>query len=158
MVSGLMLGVTASKRLDNRQKFLRQYISFINQIKTQIEYNGSSLAVIFSLCNVDKPFSVFVSDMINNLDSNNTFINSWNNSVGNLDKSLGLKSDDISIINEFGQGLGISDITGQISHCNLHSALAEEHYQDAKDCMTKKSKLYKTMGLMLGIAISIVII
>lgn len=158
MVSSLILGLMASKRLDNRQKFLHQYISFINQVKTQIEFNGSSLAIIFSLCNAEKPFNSFINNTISTLESGNTFIDSWYRSVDNIDKSVGLKSDDISIINEFGQGLGISDINGQISHCNLHSELAEIRYQDARDCVIKKSKLYKTMGLMIGVAISIVII
>lgn len=153
-----MLGMMASKRLDNRQRFLRQYISFINQIKTQIEFSGSNLSVIFSICDVDKPFKLFVENLLLKLDNGVIFTDAWESSVNQTDKSIGLKSEDITIISEFGRGLGISDIQGQVSHCTLHSELGNIRYNDARECVAKKSKLYKTMGLMCGIAISIIIV
>ena len=57
-----------------------------------------------------------------------------------------------------GKLLGKTDIEGQLSEIELGLELINKQIKDAEIEKNKNSKLYKTMGVILGIGISIILI
>ena len=58
----------------------------------------------------------------------------------------------------FGKLLGKMDIRGQVSQIELTQKLIENQIQKAEIDKSKNSKLYKTMGIVCGMTISIILI
>ena len=58
----------------------------------------------------------------------------------------------------FGKLLGKTDIKGQLSQIELTQKLIEKQIEKAEFEKNKNSKLYKTIGIISGIAICIILV
>ena len=89
---------------------------------------------------------------------NQPFETAWSERIRLLPKSLSLKKSDKELLSEFGRELGKTDIDGQLKHIELYKTVFEKQLYSAEEEISKKSKLYKTMGLFAGISIALMII
>ena len=69
-----------------------------------------------------------------------------------------LNNEDIYIIKSFGKLLGKTDIQGQVSEILLTKKLVEKQINQAEIERQKNSKLCKTMGIISGLGICIILI
>lgn len=58
---------------------------------------------------------------------------------------------------EFGEGLGVSDVEGQIAHCTLYAEKLEFLLRQARTEQTQKSKLYVTLGISAGAVLGLLV-
>ena len=65
---------------------------------------------------------------------------------------------DIEVLTEFGECIGTNDVTGEMNNIELYLSLLNECVQNAEQDIKNKSRLYKTLGLSLGIVISILLV
>lgn len=75
-----------------------------------------------------------------------------------IDKNVFLNNDDKNVIKMMGKLLGKTDIDGQLSEISLGLDLVAKQIKNAENEKNKNSKLYKTMGIILGLGISIILI
>ena len=75
-----------------------------------------------------------------------------------LYSEIPLSKSDISMLNDFGGQLGKTDTEGQLKHLELYEVSFSKQLSSALDAITKKSKLYKTMGFFAGSAIALMMI
>lgn len=75
-----------------------------------------------------------------------------------FEKSPGLKKEEIKIIQEFGRNLGITDRETQLKNIDECVKEMEESITDLKNDKKEKCKLYKTLGVLSGLFISIVLL
>ena len=78
--------------------------------------------------------------------------------VKQLSSEIPLSKSDISMLNDFGGQLGKTDTEGQLKHLELYEVSFSKQLSSALDAITKKSKLYKTMGFFAGSAIALMMI
>ena len=78
--------------------------------------------------------------------------------MSELPKSLALKGEDKKLLTDFGSELGKSDLEGQIKHLQLYQSMFQRQLLSAQNEIAKKSKLYKTMGLFVGVSVALVMI
>ena len=82
----------------------------------------------------------------------------WRDVVLEEKKYLSLKEDDINLLKTLGNTLGKSDVDGQMSGINLFTELLKVQLQKAEKEKEKSSKMYKSLGAIVGIVIVIILI
>ena len=80
----------------------------------------------------------------------------WNEAINVTFTAL--KQEDIEIIKGLGRMLGKTDINGQISEIELVNEFLETQIKEAEYEKNKNYKMYKTLGIVVGIAIVIILI
>jgi len=140
-----LVGFSVSNKLYKRKSILESFLLLIKNSATKIRYTNSTLATIFS-----DNFMDF------NFDEETSFSSQWNEMLNEYNKIL--KTDDIKILRDFGSKLGTTDVLGEEKNIEMYLELLNEKINDASDCIQKKSKLYKTLGLSAGITVSILLL
>ena len=54
--------------------------------------------------------------------------------------------------------LGVTDLQGQISQIELTQSLLNSQIKEAQEEKVKNSKMYKTLGITVGLAVGIILI
>ncbi len=154
IISSTFLGNWFSLKLSRRCSDLFKIIEAINKIKTYIVFGGYEIRTVVEMSfNSKVNFSVFTSDVFE--DDFNCW---WNNCVKSLSKTTALNIEDRDLLMCFGANLGVTDIEGQISNCDLYIKIFEERLNDAKSMEKKNIKLYRTLGFSLGCTVSLIVL
>lgn len=138
--------------------FFEDYLRLIDYIKTQIRYSTETLINIFTRYkdqgNVGSMIQLFLSEVNKSF----AFQKSWDKSLKSIAEEVALETEDIQLFQDFGYGLGISDVEGQINHCELYKSLIESKLIEAREVKKKKSKLFLTLGFSLGAMLVLILI
>lgn len=152
-----MLGIKKAKRYENREKILRESITFFKNLKSEIKYMLSSLpnAIESARVNLDTGLKdvmglIGTSILENKADSGIVFEN-----VNIIDE---LTFYDKQIIANGVSMLGSSDVEGQENIIENTVDMLMNQYVEAKELRQKNSKLYKTVGIATGIMIAILFV
>lgn len=71
--------------------------------------------------------------------------------------SCGLNADDKRLLYSFGDALGTTDVSGQISLCRLHARLLEERLGQARREKEKKGKASTSLGTLAGVFLAVIL-
>lgn len=77
---------------------------------------------------------------------------SWKNATTNL------KKEDILIIQSFGKSMGQTDVEGQVSQIELIENFLDTQLKQAEEEKKKNEKMYRTLGVVTGSMLVIVLI
>ena len=147
-----MAGVMASRKLVMRVGFLEQYLKFISFLATEIRYSASSIFQILEKYSKVEFLAPLLKGCTVKIEKRVSLSDAFQDAVDELPKEYGLTQEDLQLLKEFGQGLGTSDIEGQLAHCALHTELMNTYLENAREEKKKKAKLYVMLGLLSGIA------
>lgn len=139
------VGCFYSHKLSKRKEILELFSLELSTSLTKIRYQSNTLANVFS----DK-FSGYVFN-----DESNFFLQ-WKDMLKYYDKTL--KKEDVDLLLECGEKLGTSDINGETDNINMYIEMLTSKVAQAQNDIEKKSKLYRTLGLYSGIALTILLI
>lgn len=145
VVCSTLIGFTYSQKLHKRKAVLEKFVLELKNCHTQLQYTSAQLPILFknnfmnyTFCD-DKPFS-----------------DQWNNMLDNFRHIL--NANDIEVLMSFATNLGTTDTDGELKNIELHTQMLKNNIVDASSDIERKSKLYKTFGLSLGVTIVIFII
>ena len=68
-----------------------------------------------------------------------------------------LSKKDIEMLSSFAKNLGTSDLDGEINNLNMYIELLNNSIKEAQNNINLKSKLYRTLGMSFGLALSIML-
>lgn len=151
------IGFSKSKEYIERVEELKKYENALNMFKAKIEFTYAPIKEIFE--NISK--SVYQNQnnifkmTIENLkykDISEVWVNSIENYEGNLNK------EDKEIIKMFGKLLGKTDKDGQISEIKLSQNFIEAQIEKAENDKLKNVKLYRSLGIIVGLGIIVIFI
>ncbi len=74
------------------------------------------------------------------------------------ESNLSLNNEDKEALKSLAKLLGNTDINGQLSQINLVNNFLDEQIKDATEAKLKNEKLYKKLGIIVGLAVVIVLI
>ncbi|NLZ45920.1 MAG: hypothetical protein GX896_04430, partial [Clostridiales bacterium] len=111
-------------------------------------------------------FNVYTSDEIldhlkssSELNELDFFIKDSN--INNInDKIIGtniLSADEKELLSGFFSHLGSTDLQGQIASVKMYSKAFQEKYNDFKEIKEEKTRLYRSMGFLVGVFICIIL-
>jgi stage III sporulation protein AB len=109
---------------------------------------------------LDGPLKKFYRMISDDLNEGNCYSldASWSMGVDKLLKETRLKGSDRELIAEFGKVLGSSDREDQKKHFELFYIQLKQHEEVAEEERSKNEKMYKTLGILSGLVIFILLV
>lgn len=157
-VTGGLVGINASLRLKSRTELLEKYIALLNETKTRIRLSACDIRELFKNDLCYEPLDFMTAEFTRNIKNKFNAKLSWERAVNSAFKKYRLSKADKELIADFGADFGQSDIDGELSHIDLHIALAEDRLEKARTELIQKGKLYRTLGIFGGITVSLIIL
>ena len=151
------IGNLISKKYTLRLKELKEIKNALNIIESKIKFTYEPLPDIF--IQTSKMLSENISQIFvqasNNMKNDNAE-EAWDKSIEKATNNL--NNEDIENIKSFGKMLGKTDKEGQLSRIELTKTFIEMQIEKAKTEEQKNSKLYKTLGAVVGLVFVIILI
>jgi stage III sporulation protein AB len=153
------IGIISSKRYRRRVEILEEFKILLNRLKAKIKFTYEPLPEIFNqifcdLENSQKNTSVIfklASQYMQKLPAGKA----WEKAIDEC--NLFLNAEDKKIAKSMGNMLGRIDVDGQINDIDLTILLIDEKIKIASAELLKNEKLYKSLGSIIGIAITIIL-
>lgn len=159
LISAIYIGNLMSKKYINRVKELIQLKLALNVLKSKIKFTQIPLKDIFEQIlksTEQENIKKFWNNVIKELDKNFEIEMAWQNAVNNTETNL--NKEDQNILLDMGKMLGKTDVDGQVSNLEIASTFIDTQIQKAEVGRQKNSKLYKTLGVVSGLGIIIILI
>lgn len=151
------IGIMISNRYKHRTEQLCEVKRALNFFETKIEYTHEPLQDIFmdisnnlkqEIGSVFKVAGVKMKEI--------SAKEAWEYSIDISQTAL--KDEDINIIKDFGKTLGQTDLQGQLSKTKLTLQFLEKQIGESQIEENKNKKLYKTLGILTGMGLVIILI
>ena len=150
------IGILISKKYILRLEELEEFKNNFQIIENKIKYTYETLEEIF--CEIAEISSLSIANFFKNTASNLTkegTEKAWKNEIKRMDSSL--TKEDKEALKEFGTLLGKTNKEGQINQIKYVTELLEIQIEKAKTERDKNEKIYRKLGLILGIGLVIII-
>lgn len=150
-------GCHFSSALKTRLVNLKKINFLIDEIIILLRYKASTVYEITACLAKNERFVDFC--FLGNItaDSSVSFQQNWSIAVKSAPPS-NLKANDLEILADIGRNLGTSDMDGQLSMLSLQRAELENLISAAEIDCERKSKLYRSLGVLTGAFISVMLI
>ena len=150
----VMAGYSESRKLSLRAEQLEKFIQFITNAKTEIRYSAMP---VHQIVEKHSEGMRLLSKCAEYCGTGLEFPAAWKRGVQEGTAGLGLKKEDLKVMREFGEGLGATDLDGQLAHCELYLQMVSSRLEDAKKEKATKSKLYLMLGVSAGLAAALLL-
>ena len=162
ILSSSLMGIYYGNELKNRVNDLKELKKLIILLRGDIRFSNTPLPEAISgiARRHDGSFKGFFTGVSEKLSeySGNTFSQVWKEAVENQLHSTSLNKKDKSSLIQFGENLGYLDKEMQMNTIELFINQMEDELQDLSETTKEKVYLYKSLGIMGGIFISIIMI
>ena len=151
------IGILISKMYENRVKELRQFKNILKTIKTKIKFTYEPLAEIFNQISQEK--SSKIEEIFENMTYKLAFENikySWMDAIQEADISI--TQEDKDILKELGKVLGQTDADSQVNEIEVTESFLNMQIEKAEEARKKNQKMYKTLGVVVGLVFVIILI
>ena len=151
------MGILHYVNLKMSQKQIEKLIQLVNWFKTEIRYTQAEIYDIVRdlLSNNNFKSLSFLNDVKDNM-NNMPFPTAWKTAITDWNSSI-LKEDE-ELLSSMANILGASDSTGQISALDHIEKRFEASYEAAKNLCQTKGKMYKSLGILIGLAVLVIFI
>lgn len=155
--SSTYIGILIARQYKNRVTELNELKMALNILKTKIRFTNETLENVFleissnctkNIANLFKCISLKLKT--------NSATYAWESSIDECCSYL--KKDDRQALKSMGKMLGKTDLEGQLNEIELTEIFLEKQLNDAQKEKDKNEKLYKTLGMITGIGIIVILI
>ena len=154
VICATMVGNWFSIKISQRTKDLFTVVEILVKLKNYIAFDKSEIHRV-----VKESFaSAYGFDDFGEVCDDLSFREWWNKSVEKLTFTTALNKEDLSLLLRFGEKLGVTDVDGQISNCDLYIKLFSERLENAKESENKNVRLYRVLGFSAGCTVSLVLL
>ena len=155
--SSTYIGILISKQYSNRVSELQEIKLALNILKTKIRFTSEPLYSIFKEISMSSKGNIsnLFKNMSENLKTNSAKV-AWEQGIEN--ETLAIKKQDRQALKSMGKLLGKTDLDGQISEIELTESFLETQISEAQKEKDKNEKLYKTLGMITGVGIIVILI
>lgn len=152
-----LTGLNFSLYLKNRRAKLELIKRMIDDMSNLIRYRALTVKEIISELSLSPSYSnlIFLNYASQNIQNSIPFSEIWEKSV---EKDFSLKNCEKSELISLGYAIGSTDIEGQISTLNSFKEKFLHLISQADDDYKQKGKLYRSLGVLSGIFISVIIV
>lgn len=156
IISSALVGITLSDKLKKRVKEINSINHMLDEISILIRYKAMTVYEIINVLRENQMYNslTFLNQISCNVQM--PFSEAWEKSIDNMQSDL--NSSDKKLLKSFGCSLGTSDISGQLSSIEVFKADFSKIENDAIVLYDKKSKLYRSLGILCGMFLSIMLI
>lgn len=155
------LGYIFSKDCTIRPQELRILQGLLQMFENEISFLSSLLADAFlkiSKSSSSEVISFFKDTALKVKSGNCNASEAWESAVKENIKKTSLNKEDEEILVSFGKMLGSSDVEGQIKNIRLTINQLEMQEQKAEESRKKNEKMYRSLGMLGGLALVIILL
>ncbi len=152
-----MIGLTYSITLTKNQRQIGEIIQLINWIETEIRYKQTGLDQMLIEASSKEIFSSleFLGNAVE-LMKISPFPQAWKKSVSSWNSKMDI--DDKQLLFSFADILGASDVRGQLTALEHMRVRFQSSFNKAKETCNKNGKLSKSLGVLAGLAICVLML
>ena len=156
-----LYGMSMGENIRKRYNSLNEIMNMIVLLRAEIEYRQVGISEAF-LC-VSLKTKGNIRSFLNRLrektmDNEGVFEDMWKEEVLNCFLDMKLSEKDMEEILNLGKNIGYLGMNMQVMNFSLYIDRTSEELKKIRESMDKTIKLYRTLGIMAGIAISIILI
>lgn len=151
------VGVNISLKYVNRVRELKAMVSALNVFEEKIKFTYAPIPEIFA--EIGEGFEGSIGKIFALASENMKTMfagEAWEKAVDSVDTNF--TSDDLNVIKGLAKMLGKTDLDGQVSEIRLTKEFLNTKINEAEIEKNKNSKLYKTLGVTVGLGAVIVLI
>ncbi|AXI09435.1 stage III sporulation protein SpoAB [Oceanobacillus zhaokaii] len=155
------MGFEWSNKLTQRPKHIRQLKNALQILEAEIIYSQLPLQDAFTsiAMQLPDPLKTFFETLGNNMKKEHIdFHMVWEKNVNKLMEMSSLGVNEREILKQFGRTLGQHDFYQQQKYIQLSLTHLDRELEDARDEQYKYSKLAKSIGILCGIFIVLLLI
>lgn len=158
MILCAAIGILKSRVLEQRVIQLEEILVMLEKIQTFLSYEKTpTRELIFKLAHYDGVRHLqFLQEADKHLEQTKNFPEVWKKSIETVDHKL--TKDDQKMLSLIGDILGGSDVRNQMKELLLVENLAQQAYEQAIGEQQQKGKLYRSLGVLSGIGIAVLLI
>ncbi|MBR6504956.1 MAG: stage III sporulation protein AB [Clostridia bacterium] len=150
-----LIGNMVAKLYSKRVEELEDMKNSLNLLQTKVRFSKEPLSKIFKeISNISLNKEIF--DKSNENMKTMLAGEAWRNAIKTVNNNL--KKEDIDILLSLGNMLGKTDSEGQVNQIEEIKELLNIQIKNANLEKQKNEKLYKTLGMTVGLAIVIILI
>lgn len=151
------VGIMLSQKYINRVDELKTFKSALNMLKTKIRYTYAPLTEIFT--DISKSIRGNISILFQNACLQIELQGATEGFCAAIEMTnLNVSKEDKQVMKNLSKLLGKTDVEGQINEIELTESFLETQIEKAENEREKNAKLYKTLGVISGIGIVIILI
>ena len=150
------IGLVISKTYENRVVELKEFKNILNIMKTKIKFTYEPLAEIFKQIanNNDTNVEKIFGQMANQITYYQTR-EVWEDCIQDADISI--NQEDKDVLKRLGKLLGQTDVEGQVSEIEVTQNFLNMQIEKAEEDKKKNQKMYKTLGVTIGLIFVIIL-
>lgn len=156
-LSSTYIGMIISSKYKNRVNDLKELKSILNIMNTKIRYTYEPIGEICE--EISQMNETNVGELFGQVSTNlkeKPITEAWNCAIDTYGNNF--SKEDKHIIKTLGKMLGKTDIDGQVSEIEQANEFLHVQIEKAEKERQKNEKLYKSLGMVIGIAIIIILV
>ena len=155
-VISTVLGITISNKYKERTKDLKTIRNILNILETKIKYTYEPLPSIFNDISNEYPEKVGEIFKISKEKMKDFSAGeAWHLAIENSNTSM--NKEDLSALKNLEKLLGKTNVEGQLSEIELMKNVIDTQIKKSEEEQSKNEKLYKNLGIIVGLAIVIIL-
>jgi len=161
IIATTWIGFEVAKSLRERTKQLRMLKAALQSLEAEIMYGHTPLheASRRISTQLSPPISTLFKRFSEKLLQRDTTVReSWESSLSEVWKNTALKKEEFEILKQFGETLGKHDRINQQKQIILALTHLEREEKEARDKQLKYEKMTKSLGLLSGLLIAILLL
>lgn len=156
ILCGAFIGIDRSEELKKRISLCDEIKKLFGICENMIRSSGADVYRLVSRLKQEEfRILLFIYELPEAYSPDTELRDLWERSVSELKD---LPHEEKHLITEFGRYLGTTDIIGQVSLIGSHSELISQLREQRAEEYRRKGRLYRSVGLMAGLMIGIIII
>lgn len=154
------IGFQIAKQVRERPRQIRLVKTALQSLEAEIMYGHTPLSEAARRLTkqMPTPISWLFSCFHSHLEEDKTVRDAWNESLDDVWKRTALKQVEYEILQQFGETLGKHDRDSQQKHIRLCISHLEREEGEAKDIQLRYEKMMKSLGVLTGLLIVILLL
>ena len=160
LFSSTMTGFAIARNYVQRPRQLQDLVTALQLLLTEIVYSATPLPEALRSCarTVSNPIRQFLLQVSGLLDKMHTAQTAWETAMGELQQKSALLQSDLEALHSLGAVLGISNREDQQRHLALSIKRLEALHISAQSECNQNERLWKYLGVMVGVVIVIILV
>ena len=157
IVASSTIGILFSKRYFNREKEIKEMKTALNMFATKIKFTYEPIPNLFREIankiegNVGNIFEVAATKM-----DEKSAGESWEEALREIPHNF--NKEDLAVLKNLSKLLGQTDLEGQLSQIETVNEFLKNQLENALEERRKNEKMYRTLGIVSGLTIAIILI
>ncbi|MBQ2847498.1 MAG: stage III sporulation protein AB [Clostridia bacterium] len=153
-------GFSIASFYKKKTEILNDIVAMLSVAQTQLRYACMPVGSLMRILAENRRISNlgFISSCVKKTEIGKAFPPSWRESIEEEKELCRLIPDVLSYLFQFGEELGSTDLEGQLSCCEYYKQIFQKELEMRDEQNKKYSKLFPTLGVMLGISAAVIIV